>query len=207
MTIVKICGITNLKDALLSIEAGADALGFNFYAQSPRFINPQSARRIIQQLPASVLTVGVFVNEESPHAVESIARDAGVAAVQLHGDESAAFCRDLSKLFVIKALAVDATFNPHMATEYEVDAILLDAFDRKLRGGTGQVIDWSLASKTRESVPKLFLAGGLSAENVTRAIAEVRPYGVDACSAVEVEPGKKDGLRVREFVKAARRQV
>src|SRR5215204_289028 len=104
MTLVKICGITNLEDALACVEAGADALGFNFYPNSPRYVAPQEARRITGQLPASVLSVGVFVNEESPRRVEEIASEAGVAAVQLHGDEPAAYCRALRSRLVIKAL-------------------------------------------------------------------------------------------------------
>jgi phosphoribosylanthranilate isomerase len=203
MTLVKICGITNLEDALDAIRAGANALGFNFYPPSPRFIEPQAARLIIDQLPDSVLTVGVFVNEESADIVDRIAAVAGVTAVQLHGDESPDYCAQLKHRYVIKVLAVNQDFVPTSALDYEVQAIMLDAFHRDLRGGTGQTFDWSLAHRTRELVPKLFLAGGLSPENVAQAIAAVQPYAVDACSALEIAPGKKDPTRVRAFVKAA----
>lgn len=200
--IVKICGITNLEDAQAAVNAGAGALGFNFYPPSPRYIEPRLARVIIKQLASHVITVGVFVNE-SLETLEKLALEAGVTALQLHGDESSEYCRVLEGRFVIKALAVKDDFDPFSAREYPVEAIMLDKFNRKLRGGTGQTIDWSIARRTRELVPKLFLAGGLSPENVADAIRAVEPFGVDACSALEVEPGKKDHERVRAFVKAA----
>ena len=205
MTYVKICGITNLEDALSAVEAGADALGFNFYRPSPRYIEPNAARAIIDQLPATVLTVGVFVNEASLERVEQIADDAGVGALQLHGDESPEYCHAIADRYVIKVLAVDSDFDPQRALNYKVQAIMLDASDRKARGGTGRTIDWSVARRTGELVHRLFLAGGLSPQNVAEAIAAVRPYAVDACSALETTPGKKDPERVRAFVTAARR--
>lgn len=201
--LVKICGITNLEDALLAVESGAGALGFNFWRPSPRFIEPLDARVIINQLPADVLTVGVFVNEGSPGIVEQIATQAGVTAFQLHGDESPEYCETLRKHYVIKALAVREGFNPELALKYNVRAIMLDAFDKKNRGGTGQRIDWSIARSTRELVPRLFLAGGLSPENIAEAIAAVDPYAVDACSALESAAGRKDPERVRSFIRAA----
>lgn len=204
MVFVKICGITNLEDALTALNAGADALGFNFYRRSSRYITTAAARRIIEALPSEALAVGVFVNESGPEEVERIADEAGVRAVQLHGDESPAYCRALSDRFVIKALRVSRDFEPESVLEYETNAILLDAFDRDARGGTGRVIDWQLAQRTCELVPKLFLAGGLTIENVTEAIAAVRPYAVDACSGLECAPGRKDALRVQAFVKAAK---
>jgi phosphoribosylanthranilate isomerase len=202
MAFVKICGITNLEDALVCVEAGADALGFNFYRPSPRYVDPGVVRKIIQQLPESVLTVGVFVNEETPRSVETIANESGVTALQLHGTESPEYCGALYQRYVIKVLAVNEHFEPQAALLYNVQAIMLDASDRR-HGGTGRVINWSLARLTRELVPKLFLAGGLSSENVGEAIKTVGPYGVDSCSALEVTPGKKDPERVRAFVHAA----
>lgn len=201
MTLVKICGITNVDDALAAVAAGAGALGFNFYKPSPRYITPQSAREIIEQLPASVLTVGVFVNDE---ATARIAAEAGVAALQLHGDESPSYCRELADRYVIKTLAVSNDFDIGVIKSYEVEAIMLDTSDGKLRGGTGRVFDWSLASEVSRLVPKLFLAGGLSPENVEEAIATVHPYAVDACSALEDRPGKKNEERMRAFIKAVR---
>lgn len=202
MTFIKICGITNIDDALAAVAAGADALGFNFYKPSPRYISPQSAREIIEQLPHSVLTVGVFVNEE---AAARIADEAGVAALQLHGDESPSYCRELATdRYVIKALAVSKNFNVDVIKSYEVEAIMLDASDNKLRGGTGRSFDWSLAREVSGLVPKLFLAGGLSPENIAEAVATVRPYAVDACSALEDRAGKKNHERMRAFIKAVR---
>ena len=207
MVRVKVCGITNLEDALVAVEAGADALGFNFYRRSSRFIAPREARSIIERLPETVMSVGIFVNEESPEALARMADEACVAAVQLHGDESVEYCRALAqpKRFRIKALRVHQGFEPETASVYETEAILLDAFDPKARGGTGHTIDWERARKTREIVPKLFLAGGLSPENIEEAITIVRPYGVDACSGLEYAPGRKDAARVRDFIERARR--
>ncbi|HKY29188.1 MAG TPA: phosphoribosylanthranilate isomerase [Pyrinomonadaceae bacterium] len=203
MTLIKICGITNLEDAQLCVAAGADALGFNFYRPSPRYIEPHAARAIIDQLPKDVLTVGVFVNEPTG-LVEQIASEARVAALQLHGDETPDYCRELTNRRVIKVLATGNDFQPENALAYDVDTIMLDAFDLNLRGGTGQTIDWELARQTRDLVPRLILAGGLAPENVSDAISAVNPYGVDACSSLENRPGKKTPERVKTFVKAVR---
>ena len=205
MTLVKICGITNLEDAVAAISMGADALGFNFYKPSPRYITPQSAREIIEQLPDAVIKVGVFVNEESPNEVRQIANESGVTAVQLHGDESPDYCRELAaNQQVIKALAVADDFDPQLINRYQVNAIMLDTKHNTLRGGTGHTFDWSIAQKLRKNVPKLYLAGGLSPENVADAIETVRPYAVDACSSLEESPGKKNKDRMRAFVAAVR---
>ena len=203
--LVKICGITNLEDALTAIDAGADVLGFNFWRQSRRYIAPKAARGIIDQLPAEVLTVGVFVNEESPDTVKQITREAGVRALQLHGDEPPEYCSALKDQYVIKVFGVDEDFGPERVAQYDVAAVMLDTLDRKARGGTGRVIDWTIARRTRELAPKLFLAGGLAPENVGVAIAAVEPYAVDACSALEASPGRKDAARVWAFVEAVRR--
>jgi phosphoribosylanthranilate isomerase len=204
MTFVKICGITNLDDALAAVDAGADALGFNFYKPSPRYVTPETAREIIDQLPASILTVGVFVNEQSPQSVKNLACDAGVTAIQLHGDESPEFCQQLDGHFVIKALSAGHGFDSRQARAYDVEAILLDTKDEQLRGGTGRVFDWSIAREVNRAVPKLFLAGGLGVQNIEEAIVSVDPYGVDACSKLEESPGKKNHERMRAFVKAVR---
>ena len=210
MVRVKVCGITNLKDALVCVQAGADMLGFNFYQGSPRYIAPEEARRIIKQLPRDVISVGIFVNEESPEKVACIADVAGVAAVQLHGEETPFYCHALHALkdrLVIKALRVQEGFIPEQISEYETEAILLDAFNSKTRGGTGERFDWYVAQQTRPLVSKLFLAGGLTPENVSEAIAVVRPYAVDVCSSLERAPGEKDEGCVREFIAAAKRSA
>jgi phosphoribosylanthranilate isomerase len=205
MTFIKICGITSVEDALAAVAAGADALGFNFYKPSPRYVTPQTAREIVAQLPLSVLTVGVFVNEESPQAVRNIANEAGVTALQLHGDESPSYCRELTKdRYVIKTFAVVNDLDLEIVQDYDVEAVMLDTKHNSLRGGTGRVFDWSIAREVNEAVPKLFLAGGLSPENIGEAIETVRPYAVDACSALEDTPGRKNHERMRAFVELAR---
>jgi phosphoribosylanthranilate isomerase len=204
MVFVKICGITNLEDALAAVEAGADALGFNFYQRSPRFIAPEEARGIIERLPDAVMSVGVFVNEGEPEQVARMADVACLKAVQLHGDESPQYCRELRDRFVvIKALRVGEGFTPESVMEYDANAILLDAFASGARGGTGRTVDWSIARQAKEFAPQLFLAGGLSVENVAEAIAIVEPYAVDACSSLEREHGRKDAARMRAFIAAA----
>ena len=205
MTFIKICGITNVDDALAAVASGADALGFNFYKPSPRYVTPQTAREIIARLPLSVLTVGVFVNEESPQSVRVIANEARITALQLHGDESYSYCNELAEdRYVIKTLSVANDFDIELAQGYEVEAIMLDTKHNALRGGTGRVFDWSIAREVNEVVPKLFLAGGLSPENIEEAIETVRPYAVDACSALEDEPGRKNHERMRAFVETVR---
>ncbi len=212
MVKIKICGITSLDDARAAIDAGADMLGFNFYRPSPRFIEPETARQIIDSFKTEyesrqIEAVAIFVNEPVEDLLNAL-RVSGVDVVQLHGDESPAYCNEmksrLSKQIVIKALRVSAAFEPGEAGNYDVDAIMLDAFHDQLRGGTGRVINWDVARATREIVPRLFLSGGLSPENVAEAIAKVQPYAIDACSSLESAPGKKDLARMKAFVRAAR---
>ncbi|HEV2837303.1 MAG TPA: phosphoribosylanthranilate isomerase, partial [Pyrinomonadaceae bacterium] len=180
MTFVKICGITNLEDARAAVDAGAEALGFNFYAPSPRYISPTAAREITRHLPNSILKVGVFVNEELESVLRTVT-EAGLSAAQLHGDESPEYCDKLAGLYVIKAFSAG---NDVDLEAYNVEAIMLDTKDDVLRGGTGRVFDWSIAQHAGSSTRKLFLAGGLSPENVAAAITTVRPYAVDACSSL-----------------------
>jgi phosphoribosylanthranilate isomerase len=213
MTRVKICGITSLDDARSAIAAGADMLGFNFYRVSPRFIEPQDARTIIEALRRetenhSVTLVGVFVNESSPESVMRVVEETGIEAVQLHGEESVEFCQRLKQLLkgksLIKVLRVIGRFTPTETEAYDADTIMLDSFHSEMRGGTGHVFDWSIARSVRELVPRLILAGGLSPANVAQAIAQVSPYAVDACSSLESSPGQKDAERMRAFVEAVR---
>lgn len=205
MARVKVCGITNLDDARLCVEAGAYALGFNFYPKSPRYLSPLAATEIIRQLPEGVFAVGVFVNEPDSVAIKAKAKLAGIHAVQLHGEESPAFCNSLNDLYIIKALRVGDDFQPAEAARFETDAILLDGFKAGMYGGTGQAFDWTVAALTREFVGKLFLAGGLNATNVGRAIRTVQPYAVDVCSGVESSPGRKDPVKLRAFMEAIRK--
>jgi phosphoribosylanthranilate isomerase len=204
MTLIKICGITNLEDALASIEAGADALGFNFYRRSPRYIEPECAREIIEQLPYSIFNVGVFVNEKTPDDVARIADKAMLDAVQLHGEESPEYCHALRERNVIKALRVGPVFKAEDVLKFETDAILLDSYSRDAHGGTGKIFDWTLAAEVQKLASKLFLAGGLTPENVSEAILQVSPFAVDVCSNLESSLGKKDVSRVTAFIKTVR---
>lgn len=200
-TKVKICGITNLEDALFSAKSGADALGFNFYEKSPRYILPEKAREVTGQLPANVLKVGVFVNENLEKVVETAAI-ANLDAIQLHGEELPEFADKLkaqTNLEIIKAFRVSPGFNPEDVLRYEVDAVLLDAFSPKEHGGTGETFNWEIAGKVQEIFPKMYLAGGLSVENIKEAIAMLNPYAVDACSCLEKLKGKKDFEKIDLF--------
>jgi len=205
MTLVKICGITNLADALAAVEAGADMLGFNFYRRSPRYIEPDVARLIIDAVPKDVVSVGVFVNQPLAEA-DRIASETGIRILQLHGDESPEYCAALKAngCQVMKVFNSGENFNAKFIGDYQVDLVMLDAAAGGIRGGTGQLSDWSQASEVRELFPQMFLAGGLSPENVSAAIEAVQPFGVDACSSLELGPGKKDHARVDAFVAAVR---
>ncbi|HEX6825990.1 MAG TPA: phosphoribosylanthranilate isomerase [Nitrospiraceae bacterium] len=204
-TKVKICGITNAEDAAVAVDAGADALGFVFYRNSPRYIEPTLARQIIMNLPPLVIPVGVFVSEEQ-HVVRSIMDDCGLALAQLHGDESAIYCKELGRT-ILKALRVKDRSTFLALAEFRgragVRGFILDAFSDQAYGGTGQVIDWQLAAEAAK-VASILLAGGLTPDNVEKAIQMVRPYGVDVSSGVERAPGKKDHKKVRAFIRAAK---
>ncbi len=207
-TRIKVCGITNVEDALLAVGAGADELGFNFFEGSPRHVTPETASSIAERLPADTLKVGVFVNEPAERILE-IAAVVGLNAVQLHGDEDAAFIdqiRKASALTIIKALRVSSQFQPKDAALFGADAILLDSYSSKEHGGTGETFDWDIAKQVSNLVPVLYLAGGLTPENVRGAIAKVRPYAVDVCSRIESTPGKKDEDKLKRFIAAVRKE-
>jgi phosphoribosylanthranilate isomerase len=202
VTRVKICGITTWKDALLAVDLGASALGFNFYPDSPRAISPAKAWEIIRRLPPFLETVGVFVNWP-PFVVESLARALHLSAVQLHGDESPAEVAEMATMYrVIKAVQVRKGFRPSSLTKYiGVDAFLLDGFAKGLHGGTGKTLDWKLAHEARH-YGRIILAGGLQPENVAEAIRVAEPYAVDIASGVESRPGRKDPSRMRALFAA-----
>jgi phosphoribosylanthranilate isomerase len=150
------------------------------------------------------LKVGVFVNVELQADLKETARVSGIEMLQLHGDESPEYCAELGDYPVMKALGVSEHFQPDDVVQYQVDAVLLDTSDRNVRGGTGRTFDWTIAQTVKRLSPKLFLAGGLSPENVGDAIALVGPYGVDSCSALESSPGRKSYQRMHQFVQAVR---
>jgi phosphoribosylanthranilate isomerase len=202
---IKICGITNLEDALVAVEAGADALGFVFYTKSPRCIEPGVAKRIIAQLPPFVLPVGVFVNQDQ-ETIRQVFDECGLAFAQLHGDETPIFCDYLGRP-VLRALRLRDRGSLLALAEYKgrvgVRGFVVDAFSSEAYGGTGQTVDWTLAREVAKSAP-ILLAGGLTPSNVQEAIRQVQPYGVDVSSGVEDRPGKKDHEKVRAFTQAVR---
>ncbi len=200
---VKICGITCLEDALAAAEAGADALGFNFAEESKgkgRYIDPDEARNIVEQLPPFVVTVAVTVNEDPGRVAEYLGF---MDRVQLHGEETPEACRRFGTR-AVKAFRVGPDFTPESMLEYPVGAYLLDAYVPDQRGGTGTTCDWEMARRARDLGVPLILAGGLTPENVAEAVRVVEPYGVDTAGGVEREPGKKDHERVRSFIHNAK---
>jgi phosphoribosylanthranilate isomerase len=205
MTSVKICGITNWRDAKLAVDLGAQFLGFNFYRQSARYIEPQAARRIIAKLPKDVSAVGVFVNERQD-VVESIGYQARLDSVQLHGEELPRMVGSLAQAYgVIKAFRVKRGFRAASLGKYpDAAAFLLDGFDAKKRGGTGKTFDWSVAVEAKR-YGFVFLAGGLTPENVAAAIRAAHPFAVDVASGVESSPGKKDAAKLKAFMEAVER--
>jgi phosphoribosylanthranilate isomerase len=193
VTLVKICGITALEDALAACDAGADALGFNFWPRSPRYIEPERAARIIERIPGNVLAVGVFV-DETAERIEETAALAGIEVAQLHGDCGTPRLRWWKALEAREGVAKEIE-------QIEAEAFLLDAPAGAQRGGTGRTFDWTLVA----GLPgRIVLAGGLGPDNVKEAIRVARPWGVDACSRLELSPGRKDPAKVRAFVQAVR---
>jgi phosphoribosylanthranilate isomerase len=200
---VKVCGITRYADAVLALKQGVDALGFNFFPRSPRYIIPSDARGIIRRLPPFVVTVGLFVNVPEQSEVIESARAAGVQVLQFHGDEDPEYLRSFAEWPLIKALRIgkDAVFEN--LEQYPVQGFLLDVKDDTLFGGTGKTFDWQLA-KNIERVRPIILAGGLKPDNVCEAIKAVNPYAVDVCSGVEIAPGKKSEQKLADFMNEVR---
>lgn len=202
MTRVKICGITTPEDALAAVEAGADALGFVFYEKSPRHIFPEEAKRIISQLPPFVQTVGLFVNEQ-PEVVNQISKICRLGLVQLHGDETPDYCRQIEQR-VMKAFRIRSMTCLDPIGDYRLSGCLLDAYSPAAFGGTGQSFNWEIAQEAVRRGQKIVLAGGLTPDNVAEAIHQVDPYAVDVSSGVEYAPGKKDLDKVRQFIRNAK---
>ncbi len=194
---VKICGNVTLKDTMAAVEAGADAVGFVFYAKSPRVVSPKAVAAIVSHLPPLVTPVGVFVNEK-PDVVRQIMSDCGLAYAQLHGEESPQYCAELRHP-VVKAIRVRSREDLSALSSYRVKAILLDAHVEGVMGGTGTAFDWNVAVEAKAWGP-IILAGGLTPDNVVEAVSRVQPYGVDVSSGVESAPGVKDPAKVRAFV-------
>jgi len=202
---VKICGITNAADALAAVEAGANLIGFNFYAKSPRHITEAEAAKIRRQLPKKVEAVGIFVNAPVTE-VTALCKSLKLDAAQLHGDESAEAVAEIASVApVIKAFRVEPDFRLETLGEYpEAFAFLFDSAHTGQYGGTGHATDWDVARRAAAS-HRIILAGGLKVENVAAAVRIVRPYAVDVASGVESKPGKKDHDLLREFIQEVRR--
>jgi phosphoribosylanthranilate isomerase len=199
---IKICGITNMDDAAKAFAYGADALGFIFYAKSPRYVSPETAMRVIRNLPDDISKVGVFVNHDS-HAVKEIYDFCGLDLIQLHGDESPAYCSEFPQSILIKAIAPGSQEDLGTVKQYAVKAIMLDARESGLYGGTGKRSNWELAAKLKEMHP-LVLSGGLNPGNILSAIKTVSPHAVDVNSGVELSPGKKDPKKVQSVIETVR---
>jgi phosphoribosylanthranilate isomerase len=201
---IKICGVTNIKDARACAELGVSMIGFNFYPQSSRYIEPKLARQIIEAIPPGVLAVGVFV-DAGAEEIRHTAGAAGVRCVQLHGRTSPHACSELASEFrVIRAFSTDPQFQPEEVSLFSDCDVLIDAHHPNLRGGTGLTCDWLAARRTRSLARFLFLSGGLTEQNVGQAIAAVAPHAVDVCSGVESAPGVKDHHAIEDFITAVR---
>ncbi len=202
-TRVKICGITRLEDAKLAVELGAAALGFNFYPRSPRYVAPAGARAMVEQLTPFVTSVGVFADETEGEHIAEAARRAAVRVIQLHGPKFPRAMKSLREFFIIRAISVPSNGGLPSFAGTEANAWLLDTHDNALPGGTGKTFDWKVARDAKQ-YGTIILAGGLNAENVARAIREVRPYAVDVATGVEASPGKKDPAKLKAFFQAVK---
>jgi phosphoribosylanthranilate isomerase len=202
MVRVKICGITNLKDAQAAVDAGADAIGFIFYKKSKRYIAPQKAKQIVSSLPPFVTTVAVFVNEKES-VVKRICLLTGVRTIQLHGDETPTYCQRFKGFSVIKAFRVGPAFNFQKLSSYNVNAVLFDTYSKHSYGGTGKAFDWENL-KQYKSQPPMILSGGINLKNVTEALKVPHLYALDVSSGVEKSPGMKDHALIRQFMRKAK---
>jgi phosphoribosylanthranilate isomerase len=199
---VKICGITNVEDALVAAEAGADLLGFVFCEKSPRFVRIEQAASIARQVPPFIIKTGVFVNP-NPDLVLRAVSECGLNLLQFHGEEPPDFCLQFG-IMSMKAFRIRDARSLDELQKYATDAWLLDSYSPGKPGGTGETFNWDLALEAQKAGRPIFLAGGLTHENVGEAIRQARPYGVDVSTGVEEQPGKKDHAKVRAFIRAAR---
>jgi phosphoribosylanthranilate isomerase len=204
VTRVKICGITEFEDARDAVLLGADAIGLNFYEDSPRYIDPAEATKIIEQLPPFVSIVGVFVNHPDPQNLEDFALSIGLQALQLHGNETPDYCSMIQRVRVIKGIRMDAHFRVDLLRNYGSRTFLLDAPDPERFGGTGRTFLWDQAYGAN-AFGSIIVAGGLTADNVSQVVRQLHPYAVDVASGVESSAGKKDYNKMRRFIEAVRR--
>ncbi|MEW6170221.1 MAG: phosphoribosylanthranilate isomerase [Candidatus Omnitrophota bacterium] len=197
---IKICGITNLKDALTAIKESADTLGFIFYKKSPRYINPQKAKKIIEKLPSRINKVGVFVNEKE-RLVKKIVRNCKLNILQFHGNESPSYCQRFRDYKVIKAFRIKNRNSLKDIPKYKVDYYLLDTYQKNKIGGTGETFDWELIKLVKKIKKPIILSGGLNPNNITKAIKKTKPNAIDLSSGVEKYPGKKDSGLLKKLFK------
>jgi phosphoribosylanthranilate isomerase len=202
---VKICGITNVADALAATEVGADLVGLMFYEKSPRHIALPTAKEIARQLPPFIVKTGVFVNPPEDLVFRAIG-ECGLGLLQFHGDEPPEFCTQFG-VMSMKAFRVRNAESLHALAAYNTDAWLLDTYSADKPGGTGGTFNWDLAVEAPKLGRPVFLAGGLTPENVAEGVRRVRPFGVDVSSGVESAPGKKDPAKVKAFVAAAKAAI
>lgn len=200
---VKICGITNLEDAKDSINAGCDALGFVFYKNSPRYISPKKAVRIIRKLSSAVVKIGVFVNAREK-TIKRISKLCRLNMLQFHGDEPPEFCRRFKDKKIIKAFRVKEKIDFRNVLRYKTFAYLFDTLVREKFGGTGKIFNWKILGNQGMINKPIFLSGGLNKKNIQKAIEIVHPEWVDVSSAVEIMPGKKDRQKIKEFIRLAK---
>jgi phosphoribosylanthranilate isomerase len=200
---VKICGVTRAADAVAAVEAGADALGFMFFAGSKRHVSPSTAAAIIRELPPLISKVGVFVNATSEEIRRAVA-ETGIDTLQLHGEETPEFCAQFAPMKVIKAFRLRDRDSLRECLKYPAQAWLLDSYVEGSHGGTGVVADWDLAAEAARMSRQVILAGGLRVETVAEAVRRVRPYAVDVSSGVESAPGQKDHSKIQAFIQAVR---
>lgn len=195
--LVKICGITNIDDALDAVELGADYLGFNFYPDSPRYVTPEKAQEIIQDIPGAIQKVGIFVNADRQYVID-VAVELGLDMLQFHGDETPDYCNEFGRPWM-KAFRLKEEKEVAAIKDYDSPWLLVDAYVEKAFGGTGIVSNWDLAREAKQ-YGSLFLSGGLKPENIEMAIESVRPYAVDVASGVEQSPGVKDRYKMEELI-------
>lgn len=203
MVKVKICGITNLEDAIASVGAGCNALGFVFYKKSPRYIIPQQAKRIIRLIPSSITKIGVFVNAKKK-TIDNIARMCKLDILQFHGYESPEFCKKFKGYKIIKAVRIKNKNSLNGLSKYPVWGFMFDSYNKNLFGGTGNKFDWNIIKNIKLKKRNIFLSGGLDAKNVKEAIRLIKPNWVDVSSSVELKPGKKDYKKVKKFIETVR---
>ncbi|MBU0505407.1 MAG: phosphoribosylanthranilate isomerase [bacterium] len=197
--LVKICGITNVDDAIDALELGADYLGFNFYSKSPRFLTYEKFDEILSEVPYSIGKVGVFVNEDVQTVID-VATHYELGFLQFHGEETPEYCNQFARPY-IRAMRPQKESDLDVMASYDADFFLIDSYVQNAFGGTGVVSNWDLAKAAKEKHANIMLSGGLNPDNVELAVCSVRPYAVDVCSGVEEKPGKKSYRKMEEFIK------